>query len=168
MLRAARLAVISSRGFESFSYAALESLAAGRPVIATDTGALPELIENGQTGWIVRAADARAMADAMDRALADRGECERVAAAGFELARQRCHTPRVLPQILQSYEEATNFFSQVKAAHSERTALNWRAAIDEARRRLDAERPTDEPPAAADPAALPPGVADLLPKLDVA
>ena len=45
MLREARVAVISSRGFESFSYAALESLAAGRPVIATDTGALPEMIQ---------------------------------------------------------------------------------------------------------------------------
>jgi glycosyltransferase involved in cell wall biosynthesis len=168
MLRAARLAVISSRGFESFSYAALESLAAGRPVIATDIGALPELIENGQTGWIVRAADPRAMADAMDRALADPAECERVAAAGFDLARQRCHTPRVLPQILESYEEATNFFSQVKAAQSERTALNWRAAIDEARRRLDAERPAEPVPMGDDPAALPSGVADLLPKLDVA
>jgi D-inositol-3-phosphate glycosyltransferase len=168
MLRAARLAVISSRGFESFSYAALESLAAGRPVIATDTGALPELIENGQTGWIVRAADPRAMADAMDRALADPAECDRVAAAGFELARQRCHTPRVLPQILESYEEATNFFSQVKAAQSERTALNWRAAIDEARRRLDAERPMDHVPTATDATVAPVGVAEFLPKLDVA
>jgi hypothetical protein len=91
-----------------------------------------------------------------------------VAAAGFDLARQRCHTPRVLPQILESYEEATNFFSQVKAAQSERTALNWRAAIDEARRRLDAERPAEPVPTADDPAALPSGVADLLPKLDVA
>ena len=167
MLRAARLAVISSRGFESFSYAALESLAAGRPVIATATGALPELIDHERTGLIVPASDPRAMAGAMDRALSDRTECERLAAAGFESARARCHTPRVLPHILQSYEEATNFYSQVKAAQSERTALNWRTAIDEARRRLDAERPAGES-AAPGGGELGTPVGDYLPKLDVA
>jgi|GEM_PF-2030779 len=140
MLRAARVAVISSRGFESFSYAALESLAAARPVVATATGALPEIIEHEKTGLIVPAAEPRAMAIGMDRLLSDRTYSEQLAAAGFESARQRCHTPRVLPQILQSYEEATNFYCHVQAAHSERTALMWRSAIDEARARLDQER----------------------------
>jgi glycosyltransferase involved in cell wall biosynthesis len=146
MLRAARVAVISSRGFESFSYAALESLAAGRPVVATATGALPEIIEHEQTGLIVPAADARSMAAAIERLLADRPYSEELAAAGFELARERYHTPRVLPRIMQSYEEATNFYSHVRAARSERTALQWRTAIDAARRRLDAERATAEGP----------------------
>ena len=167
MLRAARLAVISSRGFESFSYAALESLAAGRPVIATDIGALPELIQHEQTGLVVPAANPVALAAAMDRALSDRTECERLATAGFALARERCHTPRVLPQILGAYEDATNFYSHVKAAQSERTAVNWRTAIDEARRRLDAERPADPVPSGG-AHVDPPAMTDFLPKLDVA
>jgi glycosyltransferase involved in cell wall biosynthesis len=163
MLRAARVAVISSRGFESFSYAALESLAAGRPVIATATGALPEIIEHEQTGLIVPADDPKAMAGAMDRLLSDRTYSEQLAAAGFESARQRCHTPRVLPQILQTYEEATNFYSHVKAARSERTALHWRSAIEEARQQLELERAEEpgEPP-------RPRPMSDYLPKLDVA
>jgi hypothetical protein len=45
-----------------------------------------------------------------------------------------------MPQIMASYEDATNFYSQVRAARSERTAHHWRDAIDAARRRLDAER----------------------------
>ena len=167
MLRAARLAVISSRGFESFSYAALESLAAGRPVIATDIGALPELIQDGRTGFTVPAANPVAMAAAMDRALSDRRECERLAAAGFALARERCHTPRVLPQILGVYEDATDFYSHVKAAQSERTAVNWRVAIDEARRRLDAERPAEKSSQGVEYPATP-SMAEFLPKLDVA
>jgi glycosyltransferase involved in cell wall biosynthesis len=149
MLRAARVSVISSRGFESFSYAALEALAAGRPVIATATGALPEMIENEETGLVVRAADAPAMAAAMDRVLSDRTYAQRLAAAGFESARQRCHTPHVLPRIMESYDQATTFYCQVQAAHSERTALLWRRAIDAARSQLDAERETEdsgEPP----------------------
>lgn len=161
MLRAARIAVVSSRGFESFSFAALESLAAARPVIATATGALPEIIEHEQTGLIVPAADPRSMAAAMDRLLTDRTYSEQLAAAGFESARQRCHTPRVMPQIYRSYEEATNFFCQVQAARSERTAIHWRAAIEEARMLLDQERALASAPGIdlSEPA---------LPQLDVA
>jgi glycosyltransferase involved in cell wall biosynthesis len=140
MLRGARVAVISSRGFESFSYAALESLAAGRPVVATATGALPEIVEHERTGLVVPAADPRSMADAIDRLLSDRTYSERLGRAGFETSRARCHTPHVMPQIMASYEDATNFYSQVRAARSERTAHHWRDAIDAARRRLDAER----------------------------
>ena len=102
--------MISSRGFESFSYAALESLAAGRPVIATATGALPEIIEHEKTGLIVPSTDPRAMASAMERLLEDRTYSEQLGATGFEAARQRYHTPHVLPQILQTYEDATNFY----------------------------------------------------------
>lgn len=161
MLRAARIAVISSRGFESFSFAALESLAAARPVIATATGALPEIIEHEQTGLIVPAADPRSMAAAMDRLLTDRAYSEQLAAAGFESARERCHTPRVMPQIYRSYEEATNFFCQVQAARSERTAIHWRAAIEEARMLLDQERAIASAPAIGLPE-------QSLPQLDVA
>jgi glycosyltransferase involved in cell wall biosynthesis len=167
MLRSARLAVVSSRGFESFSYAACEALAAGRPVISTNIGALPELVQHERTGLTVPAGDPRAMAEAMDRALADRAESQRLAAAGFEHVRERCHTPRVLPQILNVYEDATNFYSQVKAAGSERTAVNWRAAIADARDRLDAERSPD-PGHDVRGTADPPTPADFLPKLDVA
>jgi glycosyltransferase involved in cell wall biosynthesis len=148
MLRAARVAVVSSRGFESFSFAALESLAAGRPVVATATGALPEIVEHEQTGPIVPASDPRSMSDALDRLLSDRAYSERLAAAGFDTARQRCHTPRVLPQIMASYDEATSFFCQVKAARSERTARSWRSAIDAARQQLlgEVEQAVDETP----------------------
>jgi glycosyltransferase involved in cell wall biosynthesis len=165
MLREARVAVISSRGFESFSYAALESLAAGRPVVATATGALPEIIEHEMTGLIVPSTDARAMAAAIERLLEDRTYAEQLGATGFESARQRYHTPHVLPQILQTYEEATNFYSHVQSARSERTALEWRRAIEAARHHLDLERQADERKV-AEPS---PDVEDFLsPKLDVA
>ncbi|HYE18417.1 MAG TPA: glycosyltransferase family 4 protein [Tepidisphaeraceae bacterium] len=157
MLRAARVAVVSSRGFESFSFAALESLAAGRPVVATATGALPEIVEHEQTGLIVPASDPRSMADALDRMLSDRTYAERMAAGGFETARARCHTPRVLPQIMSSYDEATSFFCQVKAARSERTARSWRDAIDSARKQLlgEVEQAVDEAPRDEDSAVHP-------------
>jgi hypothetical protein len=144
----------------------LESLAAARPVVATDAGALPEIVQHDRTGLTVPAGDPSAMSIAIERLLEDRPYAQRLAAAGFESARQRYHTPRVLPRILDAYDEATTFYSHVRAAGSERTALHWRSAIDAARAQLDLERdilipaPTDAPP------ALP--LPELVPHLDVA
>jgi hypothetical protein len=80
-----------------------------------------------------------------------------MAAGGFETARARCHTPRVLPQIMSSYDEATSFFCQVKAARSERTARSWRDAIESAREQLlgEVEQAVDEGPRDDDSAVHP-------------
>jgi len=67
-----------------------------------------------------------------------------------------------MPHILQSYEEATNFYSHVQSARSERTAIRWRDAIEEARQQLNLERAEDPDP------PNPRRLHDFLPKLDVA
>ncbi len=56
---------------ESFGLAALESLASGVPVVASDVGGVPEVVTHGETGWLVPAADPRAMAAAVLRLLSD-------------------------------------------------------------------------------------------------
>jgi glycosyltransferase involved in cell wall biosynthesis len=52
LYRLATLAVVPSL-YEPFGYAALEPMAMGKPVIATDTGGLAEIIENGKSGLLV-------------------------------------------------------------------------------------------------------------------
>lgn len=49
----------------------LEAMAAGLPVVATNVGGIPEVVENGRTGLLVPARDVRAMASALDGLLAD-------------------------------------------------------------------------------------------------
>ncbi|ATA93051.1 N-acetyl-alpha-D-glucosaminyl L-malate synthase BshA [Capnocytophaga canimorsus] len=48
---------------ESFGLAALEAMAAGVPVIATNVGGLPEVIENGFSGFLSPLADVNTMAN---------------------------------------------------------------------------------------------------------
>lgn len=71
---------------ETSSLVAMESLACGTPVIAFRSGALPEIVEDGVTGFLVD--DGDAMADAIRRARSIEPEiCRRTARARFSGAR---------------------------------------------------------------------------------
>jgi glycosyltransferase involved in cell wall biosynthesis len=47
----------------------MAALAAGRPVVVTKTGAMPEVVEEGKTGFVVPPGDAAALAGAISRLL---------------------------------------------------------------------------------------------------
>ncbi|MCM8822037.1 MAG: glycosyltransferase [Candidatus Omnitrophica bacterium] len=51
--------------WEGFPVVALEAMACGKPVIATDAGDLPEIVENGKTGIIVEHGKPEALANAI-------------------------------------------------------------------------------------------------------
>lgn len=85
-LAAADVVVIPSR-WEGFCLAALEAMAAGRPVVAAAAGGLPEVL--GDAGTLVPVEDAKALAEALVRALGPEAvEAARSGAAG-EAGRRR-------------------------------------------------------------------------------
>ncbi|MEM9704488.1 MAG: glycosyltransferase family 4 protein [Pseudomonadota bacterium] len=60
------ITLIASR-FENYPYTLLEAMAAASPVIATDTGGIPEIIDHEKTGLLVPPGDAKALAGACER-----------------------------------------------------------------------------------------------------
>jgi len=80
---------------ESFGQTCLESLACGTPVIAFNSGGIPDMVRPGQTGWLVPTGDFNAMSDTIDKALKNsstlnsmRTTCRRVAETEFNLETQ--------------------------------------------------------------------------------
>lgn len=68
LLQESRALVLSSAA-EGLPVSIMEAFALGRPAVATDVGAVRELVETGVTGWLIRAADPDALAGAMRECL---------------------------------------------------------------------------------------------------
>jgi len=84
---------------EPFGLSVVESLACGTPVLAINRGSMPELIEHGSTGFLVR--DAREMAQAVDSVQnLDRARCRRSVEERFSVARMARAYQRVYQRVL--------------------------------------------------------------------
>jgi glycosyltransferase involved in cell wall biosynthesis len=71
---------------DSFGHVILEAMACGVPVIASASSGGPDLIEEGRTGYVVPARDARALAERLARLAADPELREQMGAAAARAA----------------------------------------------------------------------------------
>ncbi|MBW2267550.1 MAG: glycosyltransferase family 4 protein [Deltaproteobacteria bacterium] len=78
--RAARVALVPS-AYEGLPYAILEALREGTPVVATPVGGHPEILRNGENGFLVPVDDPEAMAERCCEILSDASLAERLGQA---------------------------------------------------------------------------------------
>jgi glycosyltransferase involved in cell wall biosynthesis len=84
----------------------LEAMASGLPVVSTDVGGVPYILEHERTGLLVRSGDDVAMAEALQRVSTDVELRRRLAAAGLEEV-SRYAWSRVRDQWLALYAECS-------------------------------------------------------------
>jgi N-acetyl-alpha-D-glucosaminyl L-malate synthase BshA len=89
---------------ESFGMAALEALASEVPVIATRAGGLPEVVEDGATGYLLPVGDVEGMAGRAIEILQDDALRRRMGRNGRELASTTFNVDRVVPMYREMYE----------------------------------------------------------------
>ncbi len=83
----------------------LEAMAMGVPVVATNVGGTPELLEDNVTGLLVNSAAPAELADAIVRLLSDRETAERMAREGRERAFGEFHPGRFIERVQETYLE---------------------------------------------------------------
>jgi glycosyltransferase involved in cell wall biosynthesis len=76
-MRLARLLVVPSTCYEGFPLTIAEAFAVGLPVLASRTGGIPEIVLEGQTGWLVQPGDAIGLANAVSEIWPDEIETHR-------------------------------------------------------------------------------------------
>lgn len=115
-LRNACVAVICSSGFESFSFSTLEAMAAGRPIVGSRVGAIPELLDNGNCGLIAAPGNVAQFADCLDRLLGDPELRRQLARNAHRRARTRYDTQTAIPAMLRQFNHAREAFHRTQVA----------------------------------------------------
>lgn len=110
---AAEVVVVPSH-YESFGMVALEAMACGTPVVASETGGLAFLVKNGETGFHVPAADSGALAERLRTLMADEALREQIGRQAAEYAKEFAW-PLISEQILELYAQVLQSF-EIKPA----------------------------------------------------
>jgi glycosyltransferase involved in cell wall biosynthesis len=84
---------------EPFGLVFLEAFAHGVPVVATNIGALPDIVQDGETGFLREPNDIAGLADALDLLLSDPKKARQFGALGRQRVLARYTWPRVIDSI---------------------------------------------------------------------
>ncbi len=100
-------AVVDAKGdTEGLGVVLLEALRFERPVVASDLGGIPDIVEPGRTGLLVPPGDPSALAAAIESLAQRPSEARAMARAGRARARERFGWDRVLRETARVYAEA--------------------------------------------------------------
>ena len=89
---------------EGFGIAVLEAMAMRKPVVATTTGGLPEIVQEGETGRLVPPGDADALAKAVSALLQDPARCRQLGEAGRARVAAHFTVEAMMDQLVSGYE----------------------------------------------------------------
>lgn len=90
---------------ESFGLAALEAMACGTPVVASDAGGLPEVISHGVTGYTCAVGAIPCMVERSLEILTNRDIQNTMGLAGQVRAREEFGAEKIVPQYIGLYEK---------------------------------------------------------------
>lgn len=108
IIKQAQGVIIPSRVWETFGLVAAEVMAYGRPVIASQMGALPELIIHGQTGLLFKSEDSHDLADKILFLQKNPEQAKAMGAAGRKIIEEKLNRQQHYQKIMEIYEKVKN------------------------------------------------------------
>ena len=96
---------VSLSNSESFGVAIVEASSCGKPVVVSNVGGLPEVVENGISGYVVSARDPVAASDVMEKLVLDTELCSQIGKQGRERVKRLYNWEDNVKQMISIYEE---------------------------------------------------------------
>jgi glycosyltransferase involved in cell wall biosynthesis len=91
--------------FEGMGRVVLEAMAMEKPVVASRVGGIPDLIDQGINGLLVRPGDARELADALEKVLSDKGLARKLGREGRKRIKDQFSADVMVQSIEKLYRE---------------------------------------------------------------
>ena len=102
------IVLVPSTCFDSLPRMVLEASASGRPVISSPYGGAQEVIDNGQTGYIVNPFKVEEMAEKIIDLLKNPEKVEKFGKAGYERVKTKFNLDEKVSQVLSCYHDLLN------------------------------------------------------------
>jgi glycosyltransferase involved in cell wall biosynthesis len=125
--------LVSSSHSEAMPLAVMEAMASGLPVVATRVGGVPDMIDQGESGWLVAPNDFEEIATRLQQILATPGELTRMSAA----ARRRAVEKMALSDTVERMAALMTRLVPTRATQREISAV----VSEPGRRRVGSGRP---------------------------
>ena len=110
-LRVKRFLTIVCSQYENGSYAVLEAMSLGCPMVATSVGGIPEAINDQKNGLLVRSQDIQGMVSACKRLLENPDFAARLGHQAWEDCRDLYNPKAIARQTAATYDEAIHAFA---------------------------------------------------------
>jgi PAS domain S-box-containing protein len=104
-LRKLDILVHASTTPEPFGQVVIEGMAEGLPVVATNGGGVREIVTDGENGLLVPMGDSEALAEALERLIADPTEARRMGQAAYRHVRQNFTSEQSARRVEKIYQE---------------------------------------------------------------
>lgn len=98
-------AVVMTSRTEGFPMLLLEAMALARPVVVSSVGGMPEVVKDGENGWLCPSEDASAFADRVIGVLSDRPRANRIGEAARSLVLKEFTADHMAERMMSLYDD---------------------------------------------------------------
>lgn len=105
-LKRAMAIILPSECYETFGLSIAEGYALGKPVIASRVGALPEIVQDGVTGWLFQPGNVEDLCSKIALIVHDRSKAAEMGREARRFAENDFNKERYYESLMRIYEEA--------------------------------------------------------------
>ncbi|MFA5413797.1 MAG: glycosyltransferase family 4 protein [Patescibacteria group bacterium] len=107
LIRSAKFVVLPSVWYENYPMSLLEAGALGKPVVSTRLGGIPEIIFDGENGFLAEPGNAHDLREKIQRLFGDNELCERMGRRAREMVIEKNSPEEHYKKIMKVYEKLT-------------------------------------------------------------